>query len=214
MAEYALREFPPLTAEGPYAMLQYPLAFAFKIIAIAPQVKVTDAAGQTVLYVRQKVLALRENVRVFGDEGQKDQLFEIQADRILDFSARYAIRRVSGEQVGTVQRHGMRSLWSTSYTILDAAGQEVGRIHEENAWIKVLDGLVDMIPLVGGILSYLINPAYLVDVQGQSVLRFQKRPSFFERRFELQKLADVPEQDEMLLLNSILMMVLMERDRG
>lgn len=195
-------------------MLTYPLAFAFKIVAIAPQVRVTDAAGQTVLYVRQKAFALRENVRVFADEHQRQQLYEIQADRILDFSARYAIRGVSGERVGTVQRHGMRSFWSASYTILDSAGQEVGRIREENPWVKVLDGLVEMIPLVGGILSYLINPAYLVELRGRSVLRFQKRPSLFERRFELRKLADLPEPDEMLLLNSVLMMVLMERDRG
>ena len=52
------------------AMFTYPLNLSFKIIAFNPQVKVTDPSGQTVLYVKQKALALKEAVKVFADEGQ------------------------------------------------------------------------------------------------------------------------------------------------
>ena len=195
-------------------MQRYPLTLSFKILAIAPQIKVADAQGETILYVRQKALALRENVRVFADEQQQQQLYEIQSDRILDFSARYAISSVGGGRVGTVQRHGMRSLWSAAYTILDASGAEVGVIHEENPWIKVLDGLVDAIPVVGPLISYLINPAYIAEIGGRPALRLQKQPSIFERRFVITQLGDISDDDEMLVLNSVLMMLLMESDRG
>lgn len=195
-------------------MLSYPLTLSFKIIAIAPQVKVTDAAGSTVLYVRQKVLALRENVRVFEDEAQQRQLYEIQADRILDFSARYRVSTPDGRTVGTAGRKGMRSLWSATYVIADADDREIGTIREENPFVKLLDGLVSEIPLVGGVLAMLINPSYLVDLRGQTVLRLKKRPAFFEGRFTLDKLAEFDEQDEAIVLTSTLMMLLLERGRG
>jgi hypothetical protein len=52
------------------AVFNYPLNLSFKIIAFNPQVKITDPSGQTVLYVKQKALALKEAVKVFADEGQ------------------------------------------------------------------------------------------------------------------------------------------------
>jgi uncharacterized protein YxjI len=195
--------------EGP-TMHSYPLNLSFKIIAFNPQVKITDAAGQTVLYVKQKALALREAVKVFADESQSHELYHIRANKILDFSAQYNITRPDGSPVGAIKRQGMRSLWKATYTIFDAGGGEVGLIHEENAWLKVLDGLVSDIPFVG----MFINPAYLVDRGGQNVLYVKKQPAFFEGKFTVEQRGAFGERDEALLLNSLIMMILLERSRG
>ncbi len=191
-------------------MFSYPLNLSFKIVAFNPQVRITDAAGQTVLYVKQKALALKESVRVFADEGQQSELYQIQANKIIDFSATYNITTSAGGAVGAIKRQGMKSLWKSTYNIVDASGAEIGLIHEENPWIKVLDGLVSDIPFVG----MLINPAYLVDLRGQTVLYLKKQPAFFEGKFTLDKRAEFSEADEKLLLPSIIMMLLMERSRG
>jgi uncharacterized protein YxjI len=191
-------------------MLNYPLTLSFKVIAFNPQVKIADASGQTVLYVKQKALALKEAVKVFADEGQQRELYDIKANRIIDFSAQYNIATAGGMPVGTVKRQGMKSLWKATYNILDAAGAEVGLIHEENPWIKVLDGLLSDVPFVG----MFINPAYLVDLRGQTVLRLKKQPSVFEAKFTLDKLGGFSDVEEGLLLQSIIMMVLLERSRG
>jgi len=188
----------------------YPLNLSFKIIAFNPQVKVTDAAGTTVLYVKQKALALKEAVKVFADEGQKQELFQIKADRILDWNAKYTITASAGGTAGVIQRQGMRSLWKASYNIMDAGGGEAGLIHEENPWIKVLDALVSEIPFV----SMFINPAYLIDLRGKNVLHLKKQPAFFEGKFTLEKRGDFSDADEKLLLNSVIMMLLLERVRG
>jgi hypothetical protein len=191
-------------------MYNYPLTLSFKIIAFNPQVKITDAAGQTVLYVKQKALALREAVKVFADEAQSNQLYSINANKILDFSAQYNIADAYGGAVGHVKRQGMRSLWKATYNIVDAAGGDVGLVHEENAWLKFLDALVSDIPFA----SMLINPAYLVDLRGQNVLYLKKQPAFFEGRFILSKRADLSEADERLLLPAIIMVLMLERSRG
>lgn len=191
-------------------MFQYPLNFSFKIIALAPQVRVTDATGNLVLYVRQKLLALKEDVKIFADEKQTQLLFQLKADRIIDFSAQYNITNSAGQPIGSVKRQGMRSIFKATYDIKDAGGNAVGVIREENAWIKVLDALVSEIPFV----SMFINPAYLVDMRGQTVFYFKKQPAFFEGKFTLEKRGEMSPDDEALALASTVMMMMLERSRG
>jgi len=52
-------------------MLNYPLDLGFKIVTIGTRVRVTDAAGRLVAYVRKKKFKLREDVGVYADEDQK-----------------------------------------------------------------------------------------------------------------------------------------------
>lgn len=191
-------------------MFNYPLTLSFKIIAFNPQVKVTDAGGQVALYVKQKALALREDVKIFADEGQSQQLYQMKANKIIDFSAQYNITRPDGSAVGVVKRKGMRSIWKATYNILDATGAEVGLIHEENPWLKVLDSFVSEIPFVG----MFINPAYLVELRGQTVLYLKKQPAVFEGKFTLEKRGEFSQAEEGLLMSSIIMMLMLERQRG
>ncbi len=195
-------------------MLNYPLDLGFKIVTIGTRVRVSDAAGRLVAYVRKKKFKLKEDVGVYADEDQKLLLFRLKADRVIDFGASYAINTPDGRTVGAVRRQGMRSLWRSAYAIADANGAEVGAIHEENAWVKVLDGLMEAIPFGDALGGLFFHPAYLVDLRGQTVLRLQKRRSLFESAFRLEKRADFTEEEETILLASIIMMVLLERDRG
>lgn len=191
-------------------MYNYPLTLSFKIIAFNPQVRVTDASGNLVLYVKQKALALKEDVKIFSDEAQSNQLYQMKANKIIDFSAQYNITRPDGSSVGAVKRQGMRSLWKASYNIVDATGADVGLIHEENPWLKVLDSLVSEVPFVG----MFINPAYLVDLRGQPALYLKKQPAMLEGRFIVDKRGEFSNADEGLLLASVVMTMMLERSRG
>ncbi len=190
-------------------MLNYPLDLRFKILAALPQVKVSDAAGRVVAYVKEK-LALKTAVRVFADESQQRQVYNIVADKVLGLTITYNISTVEGGALGALKRQGMKSIWKANYPILDGAGGEVGVIHEENPWIKVLDGLLSDVPFIG----MYINPAYLVDLHGRTVLRIKKQPSMMEGKFMVEKLADLSELDEKLLLPAVVMFIMLERVRG
>ena len=69
--------------------MEFPVKLEFKILALAPQITVTDANGQVILYVKQQLLKLREAVKVYASPDQTELLYGINADLIIDFSARY-----------------------------------------------------------------------------------------------------------------------------
>lgn len=202
--------------------MTYPLDLTFKILAVAPQVTVTDATGAPVLFVHQKAFKLKEAVTVYRDASKQVALYTIEADRVIDFNAVYRIRDGLGREVGALARRGRRSLWRARYDVLDADGRSVFRIHEDDVWKKVLDGLFRQFGALGGIFSYFVNPSYTVEAddpdtpeqEGDPVLRLAKEPAWFEGRFSIERLAALPTADEELVIVALLMMVLRERSRG
>jgi uncharacterized protein YxjI len=194
--------------------MNYPLHMSFKVLAIARQISVTDAGGNLVFYVKQKAFKLKEAVTVFADAGQTQPLYSINANKVLDFSARYTFTDSSGRPLGSVRRQGMKSIWKAHYDVLDGENA-VMTIQEESAWTKVLDGLVGEIPILGMFTGYLFHPAYLVSRQdGTVVLRLEKQPAFFEGKFIIEKKAEMDGQEEERALLSVIMMILLERLRG
>ena len=195
-------------------MLNYPLELSFKIATIGTRVRVVDAAGQQVAYLRKKKFRLKEDVRVYEDEDQKRPLYRIKADRVMDFGASYAVSGPDGRPLGAVRQRGMRSLWKSSFEVSDPNGKTIGVIHEENPFVKVLDSLAEAVPFADSLGGLFFNPAYLVDLGGETVMRMQKELSVFESRFRLDRLGDFSEEEEDLLLASLMMVLLLERDRG
>lgn len=195
--------------------MNYPLQLSFKIVTLAPQIFVRDAAGQEVCYVRQKLFKLREAVKVFTDSSRTTELCDIRADRIIDFSATYTFSDVRGNPFGSVRRKGMRSLWKAHYQV--SQGDAVAfEINEENGWVKVMDGVFGSVPIIGGLSGYLFHPSYVATLAGDGapVMRAKKVPALWEGRFVVEKLADVSQREELSLLMSFLMMLLLERQRG
>ena len=194
--------------------MNYPLQLSFKHLALARQASVTDAQGNLIYYVKQKAFKLKEAVTVFADREQTRPLYSINADRVLDFSARYHFTDQTGRSLGSIKRQGMKSLWRSHYEVLDGE-QTMLTIREENAWIKVGDALFSEIPIVGIFTGYVFNPTYIVTrPNGAPLLRLVKRPAFLEGKFIIEKHGDMNNEEETRAILSLLMMVLLERRRG
>jgi hypothetical protein len=194
--------------------MQFPLTLTFKLLALSPQITVTDANGQVVFYVKQKLFKLKEAVTVFADQAQTQPMYSMQADRIIDFSANYRFSDQAGNQLGSVKRQGARSLWKAHYDI-HIGDQIVGTITEQDAWVKVADACFQQVPFLGILGGYFFNPVYLVSrPDGTVIVKVKKQPAFFESSFTIEEAVDIDEAAEVRTILSIIMMTLLERSRG
>ncbi|HEV7375539.1 MAG TPA: hypothetical protein VGN95_12525 [Pyrinomonadaceae bacterium] len=194
--------------------MNYPLQLSFKLLALTRQVSVTDAQGNLIFYVKQKAFKLKDAVTVFADAEQTRPLYNINADKMMDFSARFHFTDQNGQQLGSVKRQGMKSIWKARYDILDGENP-VMMIAEENPWTKVFDALLGELPIVGMFTGYLFNPSYQVThTNGAVLMRLIKKPAFFESKFIVEKHAELPPAEETRAVLSLLMMIMLERRRG
>ncbi|MCW1913584.1 hypothetical protein OJ996_08360 [Luteolibacter sp. GHJ8] len=221
---YATPSAPPLPAHAvatddiakALQGLQYPLRLSFKILALASQATMTDATGRTVLYTKQKLLKFREHVEIFTDSTRSVALADIRANKIIDWSARYTSTDASGREIGSVGRRGWRSMWRAHYEAFNPGDNSPDfSIREENAGAKVADAILGELPIIGLFSGYFFHPRYLASrSDGTPAMRLTKEAAFFEGRFRIDKLADLSPREEMNLLLSYLMLVLLERRRG
>lgn len=187
---------------------------SFKLIAFAPQFLVKDAHDRPVAYVRQKLFKLKEAITVFTNEKQDQLLYQIQADRIIDFSPLYHFTDPHGVAVGGIKRHGIRSMWKAGFDVLDNGVVQFS-INEKSVMTRFLDGLFGQIPLIGLLSGYLFHPAYQVTrPDGTLVAELTKQPALFEGRFTAEQMAPVNEREEQQLLLALMTVLLLESARG
>lgn len=195
--------------------LNYPLNLKFKLAVINPQFSVTDAGGQPVAYVKQKAFKLKEDISVYTSDAQTNLQYKIKADRWLDFNASYAFTKPDGVDVGRLVRKGRRSIWKAAYELYDENGKQDLLLQEDNAWVKVLDGLIGEIPILGMFTGYFLNPTYnITRPDGTLVATLKKKADLVSRAFTLEKVAPFEEGEETRIVLGTMMMVLLERARG
>ncbi len=194
--------------------MQYPIQLSFKLLTLGQRITARDAEGKLLMFVKQKMFKLKEQVEIYSDEQRTQLIFRIAADRVIDFSANYHFTDAQGNPWGSVRRQGMRSFWSAHYEVMQD-GQIDMTIDEESPMKKVVESLLGEIPIVGFIATMLLNPSYLVrNPDGVELLRLTKRPAVFEGKFTLDKLNEISPDDELRALMALMMVVLLERKRG
>lgn len=192
----------------------YPITYNFKKIALANKVTATDASGAVVLYAHQKMFKLKEKIAIYSDSNKAQQIGELNADKVIDFSPVQTFTNMQGQPLLSIKRQGRKSIWKASYDIMDANGQVVFTVREDNSWVKVLDSILREAPIIGMFSGYFFNPVYNVfDVSGVQVGQIAKQPAFFESNYLLT--LDNPQVDRGGLLPiSTMTIITRERARG
>lgn len=102
-------------------------------IALTGIFRIYNENDQMVLYSRQKMFRLREDIRVYSGEDMSQELLYIQARNIIDFSAAYdVIDSTDQTRVGALRRRGWRSMLRDTWDILDASDQPLGILQEDS----------------------------------------------------------------------------------
>ena len=197
--------------------MKYPLNLKCKIIAISPQIYVTDSDENSVLYVKQKFLKLKEHVELFTDKTKEKKLCDIRASGIIDWSASYDFTDEKNNPFGGIRRKGLKSLWRARYEIYSSSadGSTEFSVSEKSVFTRILDSLFGQIPIIGFLTGYVANPSYLVtDNSGKTVMELIKQPALWEGKFTIESRSELSAQQQTRILVGLIMMVLLEGKRG
>jgi hypothetical protein len=195
--------------------LKFPVNLVFNIATISNDFSAKDADGGTICYVRQKMFKFVDEIEVFSDETRSDKRYSIKADKWIDFSTTYSFTDANGQMLGCIGRKGWASLWKAHYEILDENRRPDLVLREDSAWVKVMDGLLGEIPILGFFTGYVFNPSYTVArPDGTPVVQLKKVPSLIGRRFTIEKLNEFETGEEERIVLGLMMMILLERRRG
>lgn len=104
-----------------------------QVLALTGTIRLYDPQGNLVLFCKQKMFRLREDIRAYADEGRTQELLYIQARQIIDFSAAYDIYdSVMNTRVGVLRRKGFRSMLQDEWQVLDANENLIGVLREDS----------------------------------------------------------------------------------
>lgn len=172
----------------------------FKLLGAAFHVYTPE--GALALYGKQKAFKLKEDIRVFADEGEHQELLSIKARSIIDFSASYdVVDATTGEKVGAYRRRGLKSMLRDKWEMLDTADNVIGTLEEDSMAMAMLRRF----------LSNLIPQAYTITVNGAVVatLRQHFNPFVFKADY-----AVTGAGDRRLLLAGIVLLMCVEGRQG
>jgi len=100
---------------------------------------VYNSEGALIGFSRQKAFKLKEDIRFFADETESQEKLVIKARNVLDISATYdVVASAKQEKLGSLQRHGLKSIFKDEWTVFDKNGNEVGKIHEDSAFLATV----------------------------------------------------------------------------
>jgi uncharacterized protein YxjI len=175
MSDYPGGISPEETAKNAFSHDQYLLKR--QALALTGKVRVYDPMGALALYVEQKMFRLREDIRIYADEGKNLEMLWIQARQVIDFAAAYdVVDSREGVKVGALRRKGFRSIVRDAWEILDSQDQVIGVLREESARKALLRRLL---------LGTLLPQGYDVLLGEAIVARFQQRFHLFRYEMDL-----------------------------
>ena len=105
-----------------------------------------SAGAAPVAFVRQKRMAIKEDIRFYADESQTEELFRIKARSVMEFGGRYDVTTPAGERVGVLGKVFGKSLLRSTWSIMDANEQELAIAKERSQFWAVVRRVIDAVP--------------------------------------------------------------------
>ena len=98
-----------------------------------------DSQEELIGYSYQKALKLKEDIRVYTDESESEEIMKIKARKILDLTGGYDFTdSKTGESLGGVRRNFRKSLIRDSYSVFDPDNQIYAEIKEDNLFSAII----------------------------------------------------------------------------
>lgn len=125
-----------------------------KITVLTNKYEISDVEnGAPLAFAEQAKMKIREKISFYADEQKTDLKFTLRAEKVMDLHGRYFIEDAAGVLIGSFKKDFGRSLFSSTWLVSDATGNQVFTFAEENALLAILRRISDFIPFVGDLIK-------------------------------------------------------------
>ena len=218
-------------------MYKYPLTFTFPAFALSPQITVKDAGGATILSAAKKLISSKEEVNVTAG-GKPAYAIVSQESRITDIPSNWDIKAADGSTLAVVDDDYLSAVDTSKfmsnslmtslandgisdalnlrsakmYWINDTAGNHIGLVAPDTKSLVAMQlPLGQFIRQMPALFFRFITPSYYVRLGEETKLFMQKKRTFFLDTYTLEKRADFTEAEEAILINSVIIALVYER---
>jgi uncharacterized protein YxjI len=126
-----------------------PIGNEYRISVPAPG---TTDEGEPLLYVKQKKLSVREDIRFRLGPDDAPHLFRIKSRTMFEFAGKHAVLDDADQEIGSLQKSFGRSLLRSHWHVYDASGAEALEAHEASWIVALIRRFIEVVPFIGDIL--------------------------------------------------------------
>ncbi len=173
-----------------------PIGNEYRISAPSPG---SSEEGRPLVFVKQKKLSIREDIRFRLDPAADAHLFMIKARTTFEFRGRHDVLDSAGEPLGLLEKDFKRSLIRSHWHVRDTTGRELFESYETNWLIAVVRRIALLLPEIMMALTWLpFNFVLMRD--GEQVGSYKRVLGKFRDRYVLELEPALDEVDRRLVV--------------
>src|SRR5918996_3847494 len=155
--------------------------------------------GRALLYVKQKKLKIKEDIRFRLSPDAEEHVFMIKSKSVFEFRGRHEVLDAEGAVIGLLEKDFGRSLLRSHWHVRDASGTEVIEGHEASWVVAILRRIAGFLPEWLSLLTWLpFNFVLLRD--GREVGRYGRVLGKLRDRYVLEPGPELGDVDRRLLI--------------
>jgi uncharacterized protein YxjI len=173
-----------------------PIANEYRISVPTPG---STEEGRSLLYVKQKKMKIKEDIRFRLSPDDDDHLFMIKSKSVFEFRGRHEVLDDAGAVIGMLEKDFSRSLLRSHWHVRDAGGSEILEAHESSWVVALLRRFADIGPDLLSLLSWLPFNFALVR-EGRRVGTYKRVLGTFRDRYVLDLEPELADVDRRLIV--------------
>jgi uncharacterized protein YxjI len=155
--------------------------------------------GTPLLYVRQKKLSVREDIRFRLSPDVEEYLFMIKSKSVFEFRGRHEVLDAEGKVIGVLEKSFGRSLLRSHWHVRDVSGTELLEAHETSWTIALVRRVVAFLPEWLTPLGW-VPFNFVLRRDDREVGTYRRVLGKFRDRYVLEVTPDVADVDRRLLV--------------
>jgi uncharacterized protein YxjI len=173
-----------------------PIANEYRISLPAPG---GSEEGQPLLFVKQKKMKIKEDIRFRLSPDDDEHVFMIKSKSVFEFRGRHEVLDADGLVIGLLEKDFRRSLLRSHWHVRDAAGEELLEAHEASWIVALLRRFADLGPDLFSLLEWLpFN--FVLRRGGHQAGTFKRVLGKFRDRYVLEVGPELADVDRRLLV--------------